>query len=717
VSDGDGDAPDAWDRAASWIATRGAPFALAILIIWMIGIYGHIFTGEVTGDDNTFHFAESVRIADCLRAGDWDFWNPSANAGYASAYYYQVLPQLASAIPSALFGHNLFWFQLSVFLPHVLAPLAAYRGMRLLGATPWQSVCAAAVASFTAGESRWGGGASGTFAVGLYTQTWALTAFPLALGHAARWISHETELRDQPRHFALAIAWGTFVGLCHPFFFIVLGAALVAAFIGLVVRGAVLGISTRDFVGELIRSFLLGVVLLIAMAPIWLPLVFDYAGFGGFVRVGDEPGPGFGLLAKWYWHGKLFDWDRAGKLANPRVITALVPVALVFGRGRWFRWVWGPALLFALGLGLGPHLGKTEDDLIPMVRFLGAMQLLAALGVGAGMFAIGRWVWDRPWRGRWQYVARTGFSALVAALAITIAHPATIALSKQVVTLPDQTKWRHPPELATMIATLSVQPPGRKQALQGAESSFWNLLPYVRARRPALIQMGGGGLQASPNYGIAIYAHDVAKNAWLYDAPYIVFGNEHEDKMPVGDDLVVLEHYTLRRLPAPGLVSPVQVTGDLPAGRQPARKAAIAWLKTRLPLEDQFLEYQGSSGLRTPPQATVRRSGRTDSSGDEADIFAELEVTAPSTIVVRESWHPRWRAYVDGQPAVIRRVSPDFPAVDVPAGAKLLQLRFERPWWATLSFLLWPLLAALGYVTARRVLRAPVEAAVPTLPR
>ncbi|MGE5183711.1 MAG: hypothetical protein ACM31C_16680, partial [Acidobacteriota bacterium] len=215
-------AQDWWDHAAAWLADHGALWALAALTIAIAALHFNVFMGEPVGDDLSFHFAESARLADCLRHGDFDFWNPSANAGYASIYYYQAIPQLASAIPAAIFGHHLFWFQLSVWLPHVLAPAAAYRGMRLLGATPWQAVLAAFAVAFMNGESRWGAGNAGTFQVGLYTQTWALAAFPLALGHTARWISEGSGL-------APAIAWGAFVGLCHPFAVVVMGVGLFVA--------------------------------------------------------------------------------------------------------------------------------------------------------------------------------------------------------------------------------------------------------------------------------------------------------------------------------------------------------------------------------------------------------------------------------------------------------------------------------------------------------
>src|SRR5262245_405418 len=272
----------------------------------MAALYAHMFAGELVGDDLSFHMAESARIADCLRAGDFDLWNPSGNAGFASAYYYQVVPQLISAVPAAVFGHHLLFFQLSVFLPLVLAPAAAYRGMRLLGATPWQAAIAALAVGFINGESRWGTGNAGTFAVGLYTQTWALAAFPLALGHAVRWAT-------DARGLAPAIAWGAFVTLCHPFAGVSLGVALlagwIAQFVLLIVdlvlveigrqlyvdprHGAVAAavaalaqrwreLPPRRLAGELVRLAILAGCLFVAWMPIWLPLGIDYAGFGGF---------------------------------------------------------------------------------------------------------------------------------------------------------------------------------------------------------------------------------------------------------------------------------------------------------------------------------------------------------------------------------------------------------------------------------------------------
>jgi hypothetical protein len=114
-------------------------------------------------------------------------------------------------------------------------------------------------------------------------------------------------------------------------------------------------------------------------------------------------------------------------------------------------------------------------------------------------------------------------------------------------------------------------------------------------------------------------------------------------------------------------------------------------LKSDLPLSDHVLAYDGYGTAGQAPDAKVIRAFRVDPSpGDSADIYAEVEVTQRSTFMARESWHPRWHAYVDGIEVPIRRVTPDFPAIDVAPGKHVLAFRFERPWWAQAAWLAWP---------------------------
>ena len=84
-------------------------------------------------------------------------------------------------------------------------------------------------------------------------------------------------------------------------------------------------------------------------------------------------------------------------------------------------------------------------------------------------------------------------------------------------------------------------------------------------------------------------------------------------------------------MPAPGLVSPVTVTGLLPHGPARAgtevRNKAIEWLKSDDAYADKVLAYPDYFDGRRPgpgPEAhgKVVRSWRQDSPGDAADIVA-----------------------------------------------------------------------------------------------
>lgn len=70
---------------------------------------------------------------------------------------------------------------------------------------------------------------------------------------------------------------------------------------------------------------------------------------------------------------------------------------------------------------------------------------------------------------------------------------------------------------------------------------------------------------------------------------------------------------------------------------------------------------------------------------------------ATSHLVVSENWYPDWRAEVDGQPGVVRRVNHTLIGVDLPPGAREVRLRFESPEYATGKWIsLVALLVAVG---------------------
>jgi hypothetical protein len=414
-------------------------------------------------------------------------------------------------------------------------------------------------------------------------------------------------------------------------------------------------------------------------------------------------------LWDWLIEGKLLDCD--GAQGRMRVLTVLLPVAVLAGRDRGLPWLWSGAVAFAILLGLGPNLGTTGgDDLVPMVRFLGPLQICLALGIGVGIVSLAIALWRRTTTlgETWVLPAQAAIAAVATAAVVAIAIPG-VRIAQVRAQVATDFEHIHRDQIRDVTRAIAAQPPGRKQSRTGTENHWFNLLPYVDARIPALYQMGGGGLQASPNYDFLWNEGDPARTAWVFDAPYLTFKTEHAGDMATGEIVIETANFTVRRLSAPGLLSPVEVVAaPLPGGRFAARKAGIAWLKSDAALEDKLIAYAGYPGIAAAPSGKVIDVKRQDSPGDAPDVVAQVAVVTPTTFVLRESWHPRWRGFVDGVEVPVRRVTPDFSAIDVPDGDHAITFRFDRPWWAWGSWLLLVLATVAGWLAARRLGRLGV---------
>ncbi|MBL8621637.1 MAG: hypothetical protein JNK64_10045 [Myxococcales bacterium] len=680
---------------------RALPLIVLAIVTVVIGYtYRRVFAGELAGDDNSFHWTEAVRVADGLRHGDTDLWNPSANAGFPTGYYYQLLPAGVPGLLGALFGHTLFWFQLAVLVPLALVPAAGYRALRVLEVEPWPALGGGVAIALTVSNSKWGHGADGVFLVGLFTQVSAFATFPLALAHGLQWLRRGTNL-------APAIAWGAFVGMSHPVAGMALGAALAPLAVTTALAIAIPATPWWPYPSPpgpawrpLARVAVLGAALLVASAAAWLPTIVDYTAFGGFPhRLPEEAGPGFAKLGRWLLSGKFFDEGRWS------VLTALIPLGLIVGgfvdrRAYALRALTLAALVFGFVIGVGRALKSGQDDLFPAIRFMGALQVVVAMGVGAGVVGLAqhvvRWA-DRRRHGVFLQAAMGAW--LGAVILATVPVLSTLADRVRI-----STDWEtvYRAELEELMPAIAAARPGRIQN-RGPENHWAMILPYIEVDRPQLVVYGGAALQSSPNF-VYLWATPVApRAAWIYDAPLVLCTPEKGLEVG-GTVLAKTAHFELRELPAPGLVGPVQITGTLPPGRAALRKAVLAWQDTDAAMRDQLLAHAGHGGAGPPPDGDARaiRRGRSR-------IDADLDVRAPTTFVIRESWHPRWRATLDGAPIRLRRVSPDFLAVDAPPGHHHLTVRFVRPWWTWASWLLWPLAALAAALWARR--KRPTTAA------
>jgi hypothetical protein len=209
-------------------------------------------------------------------------------------------------------------------------------------------------------------------------------------------------------------------------------------------------------------------------------------------------------------------------------------------------------------------------------------------------------------------------------------------------------------------------------------------LSFAYAEQPALRAYGGAALQSSANY-IFLQMAPIPLHHDLYNSRYFI-AMEGTDSawlrfLPgLKEDFRAGQHI-LYSASVPGYFQPVRITGSLPDARREQRAIhIIQWLDHRTQGSPDRLEVGPVRGVvgGSPQAAIVSEWSGFSSYGSQVHVQGE----EPVTVGLSVTFHPLWRAHVDGVPAVVRRVTPDTMAVDVPPGDHQVVLRFRRPLWS-----------------------------------
>ena len=208
---------------------------------------------------------------------------------------------------------------------------------------------------------------------------------------------------------------------------------------------------------------------------------------------------------------------------------------------------------------------------IDTLRALGLLALCAAVAL----------VPLRAWRGlATLYGIRTALSAGLAALVVLVVVPGTQALGDRVRVLADYPNSNRAEMMELIDAVGEASRRAASRSRPAPRTTGGTCSATSTRACPALLQMGGGGLQASPNYDFLWSVRDYAKNAWIYDAPYLVFATREREHAARRRD-----HRADRALRAappararPGVADRAhRRAAARPRGR--GRKAAIEWLQ------------------------------------------------------------------------------------------------------------------------------------------
>ncbi len=647
---------------------------LGLVALAMAGaaLYARIFQpGELLGDDLSIHLAEMASMARSLRALDFHLWNPSGNLGFPSAYYYQSLPQLTVVVL-----HLVTFGQVALLTCFKAVLLASLVGPAVTTAWAWrraerplaEALAIGAVLLLLGGKSRWGYGSDSLFITGIFTQTFAFLFFGPAVILGERFLATGKGL-------GASVGFGLLTGLSHPFLGVVLGFYYVLRRYQRKELGAQLG-----------RLVLLGALLVVASSALWLPILVDYDSFGGFPsRVAFEEGVPPKLFLPSLWKGELVDLNRVPLLT----LAGLLGLFVAPARRYTILSIVSAVLIMA-----GPSIGKTKDDLLPMIRLLAPLEWCHA--VSAGVTVVVAAAWCRRVLARRQRWILDGGMLLLAVLALVEGLPRvrTLAARPDVATNAKVARV----ELDALLPVLGKQPRARLQVSTklGTGNHYWAYLPSVYQQVPAVAVWGGAALQSSPNFVYVREELEPAEVADLFDAPYLFLRTAGRGPLPGAEMIAQTGNYALQRLPSRGLLIGASIVGTLPADRFERRRANLLWLRSPDARAGRHYEYVGS---------TLGHNAATFSTVSIEDLPSRyrfvVDVSAAGTVAARISYHPRWRATLDGAPLRLGRVSPDVLAFEVPEGRHTIELRFVRPVWHALLYLV-SLLLVVGVAVVER---------------
>jgi len=700
------------------------------LLVPLVVVAPEIFYLTPDLNDGAFHLGVARNVVAAIREGTCalDFWVPTWLAGFPLFHYYQPGPYLALALIDLVSPHHvplLFWYRTMTLLVLTLVPLTTYIALRWLGLGRDVAACAALL-SCTVSTPGYYGIELGSFTwsgYGLFNQAVAFPLLPLAL--AGGWRALQ---RGGATLSAAAIVAATF--LAH-----VLFGYITVLSLGLVPFLAGMGAPFGRRLLALLR-FYVQVLALIAffVVPLWLHLAVHAKSLYDAASKFDSHG--MVVILTRLFSGSMLDDGRFP------ILTLLALIGAYLCARRWLEnesavhgWLlWG--FVFWTLLSFGRATWGPLVDLLPMSRGLHMERLVCGLqlfGVWLAAVALGdilrrcRSVEPRILRG----VAVVGACGLL--VGPVLAERARYAAHNA--RLVREAKDAFDEEITAFAPVLDLlrdserRAPGRVYA---GRSGGWGA-DYQVGQVPVYQLLSA---EAIPTVGHAPFSWALSTDVqlaldWpdestvdLYDVRYLLTDQRREP--PTGSELLMQsgKHrlYRLRTEGRFGLVTtPVAVSGPLDdlwyvtklwaASPWPRKRAHPRVLAGRdvaggLPvarMTDPFrLSGPGARGERnvfeSPGLYTAVRPARPkgvlvhqEVSRQAAQVVVLLD--SPGVVLFKSTYHPWWRASVDGIRVKTMLLMPGFIGVEVPAGRHRLRLEYGMGWVK-------PVLLLLGILAA-----------------
>ena len=695
------DRPVATSRRSHWLEGLIVLWVLLIAVAFnLVHLYPEIAVKTPGSNDIVLHVVLTDLAAQTIIQGQdfTDPWLGTMGMGYPPFHYYQHLPHVAVAVVHVLtrgifpIASMVNW---TTYLFLSLFPLSIYWSLRRFGFDQLSCGMGALVASLVATNRLFGFGFGSYVSggLGLYTQLWAMVLLPPAVAQGYR------VLRDGRGYF-----WATLllaaVLMSHVLYgymaFLTLG---VLAFI-VTMRSPDLRALASAMWRRCRRLMILFLLVVVLTSYFLVPLFMDWRYLN--VNVWEQPEKynsyGYAWVLQSLVRGDLFDFYRYPSL------TILVVVGFVICLLRWKeeRYL---ILIAIFLLWLILYFGKSTwgplVNLLPissnlhMYRFIAGVHLTGIFLMAIALAA--------PWR--WA-VSRSNFWFVAAVLALTLLvllpvyseRKSALAGNALFISEKQHGLFEEKQELNDLVEYLERLPPGRVYAGQtenwGRQYSVGPTPVYALLQAEGLDMTGRLYHALSFNSDIFRYFDETRRDLYnLYNIRYVVA--PEEQMLP--DFVKPLQQFGRHRLYQVETTGYFDLVGSglaFAGGKTDFYPAASSWLASGLPGAKQHPKVfigSTSQGIERPLPLraavdvipTVKASagpsrGAVLSEEVGSNSFAAgVRVERESWLLLKATYHPNWRATVDGVETDTVMLMPSFVGVRLLPGNHQVQLEYR----------------------------------------
>jgi hypothetical protein len=702
-------------RVIDWPTLRTAALAFLVALPMAanaIGLLPEVTVPVTNVNDDTEHALYIENASDALARGEnvLEFWVPEMDEGFPQFLYYQNLPHLSVvALHRLLLGTiDIFTvFNIVRYLGLVLLPLTVFWSMRRMD---FDTVAAAVGASastllatnflygFDFGSYLWRG-------LGLYTQIWAMHLSFIALASLWRLLRYGTGFRWT----AVVLAALVLSHLLYAYMMVVTAPLLL-----------VWGVTRANALARIARLAGTGAIALALTSWMWLPYVLERGFQNASPYLQPEKYASFGAptILGWLFGGELTDFGRLPVLAVLLAIGVAATIRLRASSAAFALLLFAVWLVLYFGRGtLGPlaSLLPLQETLL-FHRFIGGVHIAAIMLIGVGGSAVFGLLRAQESRTRTALAAAAIAILLVPAIKerLDFEHLNSVWMLQTKAAIDADT------DMTSIVGALRELPAGRVYA--GLRSNWGERLDfaipfrsvhayqYLVTERFRMLAPPYGG--ASLNSDLQFDFNDqVAAQYDLYNVRYVV--------APRGlampgflQPLRTTNRYVLYAAPSSGHAEYVGL-----ADREEVSTAAKLFVRNRAfvngpgPAARTYIrwDYPAPSDRVLSGEVADCASGRLRYERVQASRFDFISSCPDAaTLVVKETYHPNWRATVDGRTADTFMVSPSFIGIALPAGDHFVAVEYRSTPIKTPLFFV-GIVALVALILARRDLRERVR--------